>query len=208
MFHRGLTFLSFGRMIRGVGSPRTFPSTPGFRGPGARGQAKEFVLQDPNLGRFSVGLRRVEEARTTALACHDACSHILTSSDLRSPAGLGFHSSLLPLVSRSYNGRVAVFHCIRGYGRRRAWCTIVSPTRRTRFRFRPLHARLVWCWSVCLWCVFDRVLAPAVVWLVHGCLSRLTIGFFDVGSIALQPEQRQPDIVVVVVSVVSGVCCS
>ena len=45
MFDRSLTFLPFGRMIRGEGSHRTSSSTCGFWGPGARSQAKGPVLQ-------------------------------------------------------------------------------------------------------------------------------------------------------------------
>ena len=45
MLDRSLTFLSFGRMIRGGGSDSTSPSTSGFWGPGARSQAKGPVLQ-------------------------------------------------------------------------------------------------------------------------------------------------------------------
>ena len=51
--------------------------------------------------------------------------------------------SLLTLVGGVRNCRVAVFCCVRGYGRRRAWRTMVSPTRGTPFPFRPVHAWLV-----------------------------------------------------------------
>ena len=47
MFDRSLTFLSFGRMIRGGGFNRTSSSTSGFWGPGAGSQAKGPVLQAP-----------------------------------------------------------------------------------------------------------------------------------------------------------------
>ena len=50
MFDRSLTFLSFGRMIRGGGSQRTSSSTSGFWGPGAGSQAKGPVLQAPPPG--------------------------------------------------------------------------------------------------------------------------------------------------------------
>ena len=45
MFDRGLTFLTFGPMIRVAGSHRTFTSTSGFQGPGARDPGKGLVLQ-------------------------------------------------------------------------------------------------------------------------------------------------------------------
>ena len=47
MFDRSLTFLSFGRMIRGGGSHRTPSSACGFWVPGAGSQAKGPVLQAP-----------------------------------------------------------------------------------------------------------------------------------------------------------------
>ena len=50
MFDRSLTFLFFGRMIRGGGSQRTSSSTSGFWGPGAGSQAKGPVLQAPPPG--------------------------------------------------------------------------------------------------------------------------------------------------------------
>ena len=50
MFDRSLTFPSFGRMIRGGGSPRTSSSTSGFCGPGAESHAKGPVLQAPPPG--------------------------------------------------------------------------------------------------------------------------------------------------------------
>ena len=51
--------------------------------------------------------------------------------------------SLLTLVGRVRNCRVAVFCCVRGYGRRRAWRTVASRTRWTPFLFRPVHVWLV-----------------------------------------------------------------
>ena len=45
MFDRSLTFLSFGRLIRGGGFRRTPSSTSGLWGPGAWSQAKGPVLQ-------------------------------------------------------------------------------------------------------------------------------------------------------------------
>ena len=89
MFDQSLTFLSFGRMIRGGGSHPTSPSTSGFTGPGARSQAKGPVLQAPHLGWCSVGVRRLEEARATGLACRDACSRLLTRLSLHSSGGRG-----------------------------------------------------------------------------------------------------------------------
>ena len=50
MFDRSLTFLSFGRMIRGGGTHGTFSSTSGFWGPGSGSQAKGPILQAPPPG--------------------------------------------------------------------------------------------------------------------------------------------------------------
>ena len=61
----------------------------------------------PHLGWFSVGVRRLEEARATGLACRGAHSHLLTRSSLRSPGGPGVRSRSLWPVGRSY-GTVAV----------------------------------------------------------------------------------------------------
>ena len=103
------------------------------------------------------------------------------------------------LVRRVHDGRVAVFCCVRGYGGRRAWRTTVSATRWTPFLFRPMHALLVWCWPACVWSVDGHVVAAAAVLFVHGCLSNLTVGLFDVGSLALQRTLARSDIVRVVV---------
>ena len=73
------------------------------------------------------------------------------------------------------------------------------------FPFRPMHAWLVWCWPACVWSVYGNVLAAAVVLLVHGCLSRLMVGLFGVGSLALQQALARSDVVVVMpVSVLVG----
>ena len=85
MFEQKLIFLSFWRMIRAGGSLRTSSSTSGFRGPGPGG----LCPGTPHLSWFSVGVRRLEEARATGIACRDACSCLLTLSSLRSPGGPG-----------------------------------------------------------------------------------------------------------------------
>ena len=74
MFHRSLTFLSFGLIIRGGGSHRTSFSTSGFQGPGSGGLCPD----NPPLCWFSVGLRRLKEGHATGFACLDACSCFLT----------------------------------------------------------------------------------------------------------------------------------
>ena len=96
-----------------------------------------------------------------------------------------------------------MFCCVRGYGGRRAWRTTVSPTSWTPFLFRPLHAWLVWCWPACVWCVYGRVVAAAVVFLVHSCVGRLMVGLFGVGSLALLQALARSDVVRVVVLPVS-----
>ena len=112
-----------------------------------------------------------------------------------------------------------MFCCVRGYGGRRAWRTTLSPTRWTPFLFRPLYAWLVWCWPACVWSVYGHVVAAAVVLLVHGCVSRLMVGVFGVGSLALLRALARSDVVRVVVLLVSvlvgrarvrlrlGLCC-
>ena len=105
--------------------------------------------------------------------------------------------SLSTLVGRVRNSRVAVFCCVCGHGRRRAWRTTVSPTRWTPFPFRPVHAWLVWCWPVCMWSVHGQVAAVAAVWLVRGCLGRLMVGLVCVGSVALLPVVVSPNVVCV-----------
>ena len=112
-----------------------------------------------------------------------------------------------------------MFCCVRGYGGWRAWRTTLSPTRWTPFLFRPLHAWLVWCWPACVWSVDGHVVAFAVVWLIHGCVSRLMVGLFGVGSLALLRALARSDVVRVVVLLVSvlvgharvglrlGLCC-
>ena len=59
----------------------------GAQGPGAR--PKALSCRHPHLGWFSVGVRRLEEARATGLACRGAHSRLLTRSTLRSPGGPG-----------------------------------------------------------------------------------------------------------------------
>ena len=68
MFDRSLTFLSFGRMIRGRGSNPTSSSTSRFWGPWTRSQAKGPVLQAPPRGL--VFSRREATRRST---CYETC---------------------------------------------------------------------------------------------------------------------------------------
>ena len=96
---------------------------------------------------------------------------------------------------------------------------MLSPTHWTPFLFRPLHASLVWCWPACVWSVYGHVVAAAVVLLVHGCVSRLMVGLFGVGSLALLRAFARSDVVRVVVLLLSvlvgrarvglrlGLCC-
>ena len=108
-----------------------------------------------------------------------------------------------------------MFCCVRGYGGRRAWRTTLSPTRWTPFLFRPLHAWLVWCWPACVWSVSGQCVAAAVVLLVHGCVSRLMVGLFNVGSLALLRALARSDVVLLVsvfvgrarVGLRLGLCC-
>ena len=64
------------------------PPDSGTQGPGARPKALSCIL--PHLSWFSVGVRRLEEARATGLACRGAHSRLLTQSSLRSSGGRGF----------------------------------------------------------------------------------------------------------------------
>ena len=201
MFKLGQIFLSFWQMTRGVGSHRPWASTPGLQGPGARGGVRGLVLQAPHLGWFSVGLRRLEEARARGFACCVACSRLLTRSILRSLGGPGVRSRSASLVGQLYNGRVAVARRVPWHGCRRPWCTMVPPTRGTPVPFRPLHARPVWRWPACLWSVSGQVVVSAAVWLVLGCVSRLIVGLFAVGSFSLQLVLAHLVVVHVVVSV-------
>ena len=120
----------------------------GAQGPGAR--PKALSCRHPHLGWGSVGVRRLEEARATGLACRGAHSRLLTRSSLRSPGGPGVRSRSLWLVGRSLNHRISAMLYVSGYGRRRAWRIMVSPTHGTLFPFRPLHAWLVWCCPACV----------------------------------------------------------
>ena len=79
----------------------------------------------------------------------------------------------------------------------------MSPTICTPFPFRPVHAWLVWCWPACLWSVYSQVAAAAAVWFVGGCLGRLMVGLFCVGSIALLPVVVPPNVVCVAGTTVS-----
>ena len=93
--------------------------------------------------------------------------------------------SLLPLVGCVCIGSVAVFCCVRGYGRRWAWRTTVLPTRWAPSLFRPVHAWLVRRWPACVWSFYGQVVAAAVVWLVRSCRGRFMVGWVRVGSVAL-----------------------
>ena len=118
---------------------------------------------------------------------------------------------LLTLVGRVRNGIVVVFVCVRVYGGRRARRIMVSPTRWTPFPFRPMHACPVWCLPVCVWSVHGHIVAAAVVLLVCGRVTRLKVGLFGVGSLALQRALAQSDLVRVgalLVSMLVGASCS
>ena len=80
------------------------PPDSGAQGPGAR--PKALSCRHPHLGWFSVGVRRLEEARATGLACHGAHSRLLTRSSLRSPGGPGARGRSLRSVGRSFKGSV------------------------------------------------------------------------------------------------------
>ena len=109
------------------------------------------------------------------------------SVELALSRGSGILSRSLWLVGRLFNGRIWALWCARGYGRQQAWRIMASPTHGMLFPLRPLHALLVWCWLACVRSVCCRVVFPAAVWLVPGCVSRLTVGLCVLGSIALQP---------------------
>ena len=207
MFDRSLTFLSSGRMTLRGGSHRTSSSTYGFWGPGAGSQAKALSCRHPHVGWFSVGVRRLEEARATRLACRGAHSRLLTRSNLRSPGGLGVRSRSSWLVGRLSNGSLYSGHVgwsvawrqshgfVRGHGHRQAWRTTVSPTRWKPLPFRPVHAWPVWCWPACVWSVYGQVAAAAAVWSVRGCPGRLMVGLVCVGFVALLPVVVSPNVV-------------
>ena len=89
-----------------------------------------------------------------------------------------------------------MFCCVRGYGGRRAWRTMVSPTILTPLQFRPMHAWLVLCWPACVWSVYGHNVAAAAVSLVHGSRSNLMTGSFAVLSLALQRALARSDVVV------------
>ena len=90
-----------------------------------------------------------------------------------------------------------MFCFVRGYGRRRAWRTTVSPTRWTSFPLRPVHGWPVRCWPACVWSVYGQVAAAAAVWLVLGCLGRLMVGLVCVHSVALLTVVASPNVVCV-----------
>ena len=161
------------------------PPDSGAQGPGARPNA--LSCRHPHLGWFSVGVRRLEEAPATGLACRGEHSRLLIWSGLRSRGGPGVRSRSLWLVGRLCNGRISALWCVRSYGRRRAWRIILSPTHGTTLPFRPLHAWLVWCWPACVRSVHCRVVLAAAVRLVPGCVSRLMVGLCAAASSAVQP---------------------
>ena len=101
---------------------------------------------------------------------------------------------LLILAGRLRDGRVTIFCFVRGYGRRRAWRTTVSPTRWMPFLLRPVHAWLVRCWPACVWSVYGQLAAAAAVWLVRGRLGHLMVGLVTVGSVALLPVVASPNV--------------
>ena len=116
--------------------------------------------------------------------------------------------SLLLLVGRVCIGRVAVFCCVRGYGRRCTWRTTVLPTCWAPFPLRPVHAWLVRRWPACVWSVYGQVVAAAVVWLLRGCRGRLMVGRVRVGSVALLPVVLSSNPACLASTFVSAsVCC-
>ena len=48
-----------------------------------------------------------------------------------------------------------------------------------------MHVRPVLCLPACVWSIYGHVVAAAVVLLVRGRVSRLLVGLFGVGSLAL-----------------------
>ena len=119
--------------------------------------------------------------------------------------------SLLMLVGRLRDGRVTMFCFVRGYGRRQACRTTVSPTCWTPFPLRPVHPWLVRCWPACVRSVYDQIGTAAAAWLVRGCLERLMVGLVCVGSVALLPLVASLNVVCVAgtfVSVLVLVCPS
>ena len=73
-----------------------------------------------------------------------------------------------------------------------------------------MRAWPVWCWPACVWSVYGHVVAAAVVMLVRGRVSRLLVGLFGVGSLALQRALAQSDLVRVgalLVSALVGASC-
>ena len=80
----------------------------------------------------------------------------------------------------------------------------------TPFPYPPMHVRPVWCWPACVWSVYGHVVVAAVVSLVRGRVSRLLVGLFGVGSLALQQAFAQSDLVRVgalLVSLLVGASC-
>ena len=103
-----------------------------------------------------------------------------------------------------------MFRCVRGHGGLRAWLTTVSLASWTPFPYRPMHVRPVWCWPVCVRSVYGHVVSAAVVLLVRGRVSRLLVGLFGVGSLALQRALARSDLLragVVLVAVLVGASC-
>ena len=92
------------------------PPDSGAQGPGDR--QKALSCRHPRLDWFSVGMRRLEEARATGLACRGAHSGLLTRSGLRSARGRGVRSRSLWLVGRLFSGRISALWCNRAHGRR------------------------------------------------------------------------------------------
>ena len=73
-----------------------------------------------------------------------------------------------------------------------------------------MHARPVWCWPACVWSVYGHVVSAAVVLLVCGRISLLSVGSFGAGSLALQQAFAQSDRVRVgalLVPVLAGASC-
>ena len=87
---------------------------------------------------------------------------------------------------------------------------MVSPARWTPFPYRHMYVRPVWCWPACVRSVYGHVKSAAVVLLVRGHVSRLLVGLFGVGSLALQRALAQSDLLhaaVLLVAVLVGASC-
>ena len=103
-----------------------------------------------------------------------------------------------------------MFRCVQGHGGRRAWLTTVLPARWTPFPYRPMYVRQVWCLPACVRSVYGHAVSAAVVLLVRSRVSRLLVGLFGVGSLALQRPLAQSGLLragVLLVALLVGAIC-